>query len=370
MTAALPERPEGKPLEPATVRRRLAHRRARFLLGALLAFIGLWLLWDFLVPLVWAVVLAVATWPAYHWLVHGRPVGPHGRIMAPLGMTLLVGLVLMVPLALVIAELARELPLLARSITSLEREGMPPPDWVAHLPFVGSYAETWWQDNLGDPLAATELFGRVDRSILVGWTRNLGVQVLHRAADFVITLLTLFFLYRGGEALIAELLAVTDTVFGRGGERIGEHMVIAIKATVNGLILVGLGEGALLGVAYALLGMPHPILLGALTGVAAAIPFAAPLIFSIGAIVLFMQSGLLPAILLLAIGFIIVFIADHFVRPVLIGNATRLPFLWVLLGIFGGLQSFGLLGLFIGPAVLSSLMALWRELVPEPVAKI
>jgi len=367
MTAALPHKQEDGPLEPTGARRRLAHRRARFLLGALLAFIGLWLLWDFLVPLVWAVVLAVATWPAYRWLGQDRPAGPHGRVMAPLGMTLLVGLVLMVPLALVGAELARELPMLGRWLGSLEREGMPPPDWVAQLPLAGPYVASWWQSNLGDPLAATELFGRVDRSVLVGWTRNLGVQVLHRAADFVITLLALFFLYRGGKALIAELLAVTDAVFGRGGERIAEHMIVAIKATVNGLILVGLGEGALLGVAYALLGLPHPILLGAITGVAAAIPFAAPLIFSIGAIILFMQSGLLPAIILLAIGFLIVFVADHFVRPVLIGNATRLPFLWVLLGIFGGLQSFGLLGLFIGPAVLSSLMALWRELVPQPV---
>jgi predicted PurR-regulated permease PerM len=357
-------------MAPATARRRLAHRRARFLLGALLAFIGLWLLWDFLVPLVWAVVLAVATWPAYGWLVQGRPAGRHGRIMAPLGMTLLAALVLMVPLALVGVEIARELPRLAHGLGSLEREGMPPPAWVGELPVVGSYIGAWWQDNLADPVAATELFGRVDRSILVGWTRNLGVQVLHRAADFVITLLALFFLYRGGEALIAELLAVIDNVFGKPGERIGADMITAIKATVNGLILVGLGEGALLGVAYALLGLPHPILLGALTGVAAAIPFAAPIIFTGGAAVLFMQSGLLPAIILLAIGFIIVFIADHFVRPVLIGTATRLPFLWVLLGIFGGLQSFGLLGLFIGPAVLSSLMALWRDLAPERAERV
>jgi predicted PurR-regulated permease PerM len=365
MTAALPHKPAEPEIEPATARRRLAHRRARFLLGALIAFIGLWILWDFMVPLVWAVVLAVATWPAYEWLVQGRTAGTHRRIMAPLGMTLLVGLILMVPLALVGVELARELPLLARWLATLEREGMPPPAWLGDLPLVGTYVAGWWQNNLGDPLAATELFGRVDRSILVGWTRNLGVQVLHRAADFVITLLTLFFLYRGGEALIAELLAVTDNVFGRPGERVGVHMVTAIKATVNGLILVGLGEGALLGVAYGLLGLPHPILLGAITGVAAAIPFAAPLIFGVGAVLLFLQSGLLPALILLATGCIIVFIADHFVRPVLIGNATRLPFLWVLLGIFGGLQSFGLLGLFIGPAVLSSLMALWRELVPE-----
>jgi len=57
----------------------------------------------------------------------------------------------------------------------------------------------------------------------------------------------------------------------------------------------------------------------------------------------------------------VVFVADHFLRPILIGGAARLPFLWVLLGIFGGLETFGLLGLFLGPTILATLLALWRE---------
>jgi predicted PurR-regulated permease PerM len=60
-------------------------------------------------------------------------------------------------------------------------------------------------------------------------------------------------------------------------------------------------------------------------------------------------------------GAVLVFIADHFVRPVLIGGAVRLPFLWVLLSILGGLESLGLIGLFLGPAVLAVLISLWRD---------
>jgi predicted PurR-regulated permease PerM len=57
----------------------------------------------------------------------------------------------------------------------------------------------------------------------------------------------------------------------------------------------------------------------------------------------------------------VTFGADHFVRPVLIGGATKLPFLWVLLGILGGVEVWGLLGLFLGPAIMAALMMLWRE---------
>ena len=65
-------------------------------------------------------------------------------------------------------------------------------------------------------------------------------------------------------------------------------------------------------------------------------------------------------------GMLVLFVADHAVRPTLIGGATRLPFLWVLLGILGGVESFGLLGLFLGPAVMAVLVLLWREAAAAP----
>jgi len=67
------------------------------------------------------------------------------------------------------------------------------------------------------------------------------------------------------------------------------------------------------------------------------------------------------AIGLFAFGMVVIFIADHAIRPVLIGGSTKLPFLWVLLGILGGVETFGLLGLFLGPAIMAALILLWRD---------
>ena len=58
---------------------------------------------------------------------------------------------------------------------------------------------------------------------------------------------------------------------------------------------------------------------------------------------------------------IVIGIADHVIRPALIGGAAKLPFLFVLLGIFGGLETFGLVGLFLGPAIMAAVVSLWRE---------
>jgi predicted PurR-regulated permease PerM len=126
-------------------------------------------------------------------------------------------------------------------------------------------------------------------------------------------------------------------------------------------VLVGLGEGAALGIAYALLGTPHPALLGAFTGLLAMIPFGAPVVFTLAAALLLIGGSITKAAILMAFGFIVIGIADHAIRPVLIGGAAKLPFLWVLLGIFGGLETFGLVGLFLGPAIMAALISLWRE---------
>lgn len=76
-----------------------------------------------------------------------------------------------------------------------------------------------------------------------------------------------------------------------------------------------------------------------------------------------MQGATVGAISVLIFGFVVVLIAEHLVRPLLIGSSTRLPFLLVLFGILGGAQTFGLLGLFIGPALMTVLVVLWRDWV-------
>jgi predicted PurR-regulated permease PerM len=182
---------------------------------------------------------------------------------------------------------------------------------------------------------------------------------------FAFTLLTLFFLFRNGEAVTRQFRRAAVRLFGPGGERVGLRMVESVHGTVDGLVLVGLGVGALLGVVYVFAGVPQPVLFGMVTAVAAMIPLAAPVVFTLAALLLAVQGSVAWAIAVFATGVITTFIADHFIRPALIGGTTKLPFLWVLLGILGGVESWGLIGLFLGPAVMSALISLWREWTQE-----
>jgi predicted PurR-regulated permease PerM len=77
--------------------------------------------------------------------------------------------------------------------------------------------------------------------------------------------------------------------------------------------------------------------------------------------VLLAQGAAMGAAAVFGAGMVVLFIADHAIRPVLIGGATRLPFLLVLVGILGGVEVWGLAGLFVGPALMAALTQLWRD---------
>ncbi|MES1971730.1 MAG: AI-2E family transporter [Pseudomonadota bacterium] len=330
---------------------------ARLALAALLALLGLWIAHNFLAALAWAVVIAVAIDPLHERLRRRWP-GPRGRTWTAAAITLLVALVVIVPVAAGITQAAREAQEVSTWISQAQANGLPVPDWVGQLPVGREMATNWWQMNLATPEGAANQFHHLRAA---ADTRLIGSNVIRRVVVFAFTLLTLFFLLRDRDSIIAQLRRAGDRLFGPAGERIGLQTLRSIRGTIDGLVLVGIGEGAVMAIVYLFLGVPHPLLLGAVTAVAAMIPFGAALVFAIAAALLVGLGSVGAAIAVIVIGLVVVGIADHFIRPALIGGSTRLPFLWVLIGILGGVETLGLLGLFIGPATMAVLVMLWRE---------
>ena len=289
--------------------------------------------------------------------------------MAPLLFTLVIGLVFTIPFVYVVIEGAREIRVAIHLLGEAQRTGIPVPDWISQLPLAGHALAEWWGRNLSEPNAAQELLDHFNPRSVAASARRYGAEIVHRLIIFAFTLLTLFFLFRHGIRFNRQLIRLSDRLLGPDGERIGRHMVQAVLATVNGLVLVGLGEGAVIGIAYVAAGLPHPVSIAALTGVLAVIPFGAPVAFGAAALYLVGAGSTVAGVAVFCFGLAVVFVADHFIRPVIIGGAARLPFLWVLLGILGGLDTLGIVGLFVGPAVMAALISLWRDWTDMPSAQ-
>ena len=352
-------RPEW-PADPQAARRTRFQQVARGALGAFLVLLGLFTLRDFLPALVWAVIFAVATWPLFRRAQRRWPPGRH-NLLLPLLFTVMIALVFLVPISLIGLESVREAQGVFAWIEHARHTGVPVPDWVHRLPFGREAASNWWQQHLATPDGASELFATMRAGSSLRMTRALGSQLAHRSTLFTFSIVTLFFLFREGDGVTSQMLVASRRAFGTRGELIGRQMIASVHGTVDGLVLVGLGEGVIMGVAYAVAGAPHPTLFGLLTAVAAMIPFAAVAAIALASLLVMASGSLVAAIIVFAFGMTVVFASDHFVRPVLIGGATKLPFLWVLLGILGGVEAWGLLGLFLGPAIMAALILLWRD---------
>ena len=343
--------------EPQTSRAQFVARAV--FAGALLA-ITAWTLWGFLPALAWAGIIAIATWPFYRRIREGCPEG-FRHIGLPVLFTFGVGLVFILPVA-IFGWMARNESLATVAwIEEIRHHGSAAPQGLVQIPYLGASIANWWHENLETPEAAAAFFNGINRHDLMTFSGSFGAKFGHGLLIFIFTLLALFFLYRDGDAFAAKLDSLATRLFGPRGKKLGHQIVESVHGTVDGLVLVGFGEGLVLAIGYYFTGVPQPMLLGVATAIGAVIPFGAFVMFSIASGLLIYQGATFAAIFIFGLGLFVLFVADHIVRPIVIGNATRLPFVWVLLGILGGVETWGLLGLFLGPAMMSVLVDLWRE---------
>lgn len=333
---------------------------AVFSLAVVLA--AAWITGRFLLPLLWAAILCIATWPLYLRALRSM----NGRVVpAAAVVTVLAAVVFVTPLVLGVMQAARQAPALAALVASANNEGLAAPGWLQRIPMAGHAIYDWWVATLGQPHGLAHLLedgtlGSMHTASEV--LKRLGSNALHRLVDIAFAFLCLFFFYKDGAALLSQTDAIgRHLIGGTRWELYSTKVPVAVRATVNGLVLVGLGEGVLLGIGYELAGVPSAVLWAAATGVLAIIPFGAPLAFGAVAGLLAYQGNMVAAVAILAWGAVVLFVADHFVRPTIIGNATKLPFLAVLLGILGGVETLGLIGLFVGPVVMTLFVTLWHE---------
>ena len=329
----------------------------------LLVVLALWVASDFLSAMVWAVVIAITSWPIYTRFA-ARIARGRAPALAALLFTLLTGLALLVPVILTVHQLTQGSEGFARWVTQLRAEGLPVPGWVAQLPIAGEYLDRWWQTNLSNPRAVVEWLRGVNLESLTAWTSAIGGELLHRLFLFLIMLIALFLMFRDGAWLADRVLDTVDRLLGDPGERLASKIADAIRGTVNGTVAVALAEAAIIGIGFVLAGVPHPLLFAVLTMAFAMLPFGAWTAFTAAALVLLFHGGsLLAAAGVVGFGATVMLIGDNFIQPALVGGTTRLPFLLALIGIFGGLRTFGLIGLFLGPVIMAAVLTVWREWV-------
>ncbi len=329
-------------------------------LTVLIILLSLFIINRFIPSLVWAAIITIATYPIYErW----RKLFSGWDNLAAFLFTTILLFILLVPLSWFITVLIKESQLFLTYVHNINQSGGQAPDFLQELPIIGKDLVAYWDTHIGQPGNVKTFLSNIHVSITPAsyYIKAVGGNLLHRSVQIGFTLLSLFFFYRDGDVLFEQINRIGSYCLGERWFRYADKLPEALRATVNGTIVVGAGVGVLMGLCYGLIGFPAPTLMGFVTAFAAMIPFVVPIAFGIVALILTFSGSMLSAIIVIIAGTIVMFIADHFIKPVLIGGAIELPFLAVLFGILGGVETLGLLGLFVGPIIMVLFITLWHE---------
>jgi predicted PurR-regulated permease PerM len=316
---------------------------------------------PFIVPLIWGGILAYVSWPLQQRierLLRGR------AGLAALLTSLLVTLAIIVPLVWLILMVRVEAVEAYAKVQAFLASKPSLPPALRELPWVGAWADDMLRQLSADPAAIKEQFVLTLEQSSVEVSKLIG-GVGRNAAKLFFAVLSMFFLLRDGPRLLREARAILEGILGPRVHDYLDAIGSTTQAVVYALILGALAQGTVAGIGYFFAGVEAPVLMGAITVLIALIPFGAPLVWGSLAVWLLVTGHLGPGIFLLLWGLLAVSWVDNLVRPMVISNATRMPFLLVVFGVLGGVLAFGLVGLFIGPVLLAVSLAIWREWLEE-----
>jgi len=312
---------------------------------------------EFLLSLVWAIIIVYVMWPPYQWL--RRQFKDQASLSAAV-MTAIIAMVIVLAVYWLAAMLQDETKIAYQSLVSNFTHGpYQLPGFISRLPWLGNYLQEWLDRMTNDRTEMTTQLADWAKQWLGEFAKFLG-SIGQNVMKLGVILVTVFFCFRDGKKILQQLQQGLVRFLGKYQHVYLQAAGNTTRAVVYGLVLAALGQGVLAGLGYYVAGVKAPVLFGAITALLALIPMGATLVWLPTGISLILMDQFWPGIGLLLWGFLVVSTVDNVIRPLVISGAGQVPFLVVLFGVLGGLSAFGAIGLFLGPVILAVLLSVWQ----------
>lgn len=344
-------------------------RQNIFVIAFFVLLIGLFsllfsLLEPFLRAFVWATILVMVFHPLYHWLLRMT----HKRTwLAALVSTLVVLTFLALPGFFIVVNLGRELPNAYALLSTAQWDEKS--QWLTEK--LKSFSTGSWLQSLGIDSGQYEAVIQKQLSTALENFSHLVLQKMSEAfqniawfaVEVALVCVALFFFFRDGSRLAlraTELLPLEE----RHRQKVAHTFTITVTAVVRAVFVTAVVQGFMAGLGFWVAGVPVPILLGLAAFILSFIPFlGAASVWIPVSIWLFIQDRSAAAVGLVLWG-VVITAMDSIIKPWIIGNEAKLPLFWLFFTTIGGLKVYGLLGVFLGPIILSlgmAFLAIYRE---------
>ncbi|MDP2369151.1 AI-2E family transporter [Rhodoferax sp.] len=318
-----------------------------------------WILLPFYGTIMWAAIIGLLFRPVYRWLLLRLPRRPTA---AALLTVLLVLVIVILPLALITASLAREA---AQVYQGLKSGALNP---VLYLHGVFDALPGWITTVLArfDLSDFATLQNRLTAALAQGSqfiaTQALGIgqNTFEFVASLFITLYLAFFLIRDGDSIARTIRPAIALPPQHTRELLGKFTAV-ILATVKGNLLVAAIQGALGGLAFWFLGVSAALLWAVLMAFLSLLPaVGAALVWLPVALYFLINGAIWQGVALVAYGVLVIGLVDNLLRPILVGKDAGMPDYLVMITTLGGMAVFGINGFVIGPVIAAMFIAVWH----------
>lgn len=317
---------------------------------------------PFIPAVLFAAVTASVSWPIFVRVKQkfGGRASP-----AALVLTILLVALVVVPLSLLATSTADSIGALVDTLKTLANRGpIKPPSWLHTVPIIGEPVSRYWQRLVVNQDELSTLLKNLyepAKNIVLASSKAVGTSFLQMTfATFIC-----FFFYRDGPAILQALRSVMRKLAGEHGDDLLDTIDKTLTGVVHGIFGTALAQAVVAYVGLLIAGVPAALALGAGTFFLSLVPVGPPLIWGSAAIWLFYQGSIGWSIFLVLWGLLAISSIDNFLKPYLISRTSDLPMLLIVLGVFGGIVSFGFVGIFIGPPILAIGLTLVRFWAPQ-----
>jgi predicted PurR-regulated permease PerM len=318
-----------------------------------------WITWPFFGAILWALVVTIAFAPLHDRLLLRTPTRKNS--IAALTLLLVIALVIL-PTFWIGSMMVEEALATYNSLQSQELdvgkivrdiEAVIPREWRAQF-------ERYGPTDIEDIQSRLSAFLGSGLQLVAREAVSIGQGAFNFALTMGVMLYLTFFLLRDGRQLTRRIGEVVPL---RSEQRSALFIkfTTVIRATVKGSVIVAVVQGLLGGVLFAALDIRAPLLWGVVMGLLALIPaIGTGLIWFPVGVYLLVTGDTWQGVTLLAFGFFVISMVDNVLRPVLVGQDTRMPDYVVLISTLGGLSVMGINGLIVGPVIAAMFISAWE----------
>ena len=329
-----------------------------------------WLIRGFMQPIFWAAALGIVVYPLHALLV--RRLRNRRSLAAGISVVVVVIVVILPLIGIGAAVTAEGAALYQRlndggglgvdNLSSRVQQNMP--RITALIERIGLDPERIEDQVQSVAITASRLVA--ERAVAIGQ------GTLRGTLFFFLMLYLLFFFLRDGPRILEGLIRALPLGDERERHLLGRFAEVS-RATIKGTLVIGIVQGTMGGLAFALFGIGSPVLWGTVMALVSLLPAVGTALVWLPAAIYLMATGhTFPGIGLIVVGALIS-LTDNFLRPILVGRDTRLPDYLVLLATLGGIAGFGLAGIILGPTIAALFLSVWhmaeREFNAAPATK-